>query len=287
MACPGLHSIYSKVTVTACAAGGLEDGVLSFVVKQADPRFRRVQMDVRAQGLTGTVSAIARMPPVPQLTLAEVVCHVVKTEFATVRALIIGGSRGLGEVTAKIIAAGGGRAFITYSQGLEDAQRVQVEIRAAGGFCEIEHYDALAPVGGQLDAKTLNVTQLYYFATPRISRPKRGQYDAGRFAEFAEFYVNGFHRLCIAARESSPDGLSVFYPSSEFVSEPPSDMTEYAMAKAAGEVLCAELSREVPGLRVISSRLPRLLTDQTSTFLSSDIAEPLETLLPIVRSLGG
>jgi len=286
MACPGLHSIYSKVAVTACAGGDLDDGVLSFAVKLADSRFRSVQMHVRAPGLTGTVSAIARMPPVSQLTMAEVACHLAEAEFATVRSLIIGGSRGLGEVTAKIVAAGGGQVFITYNRGLEDALRVQSEIRAAGGICEIGHYDALAPVDVQLDAKTLNVTQLYYFATPHISRPKHGQYDAERFAEFAEFYVNGLYRLCIAAWEASPEGLAVFYPSSEFVAERPSGMTEYAMAKAAGEVLCAQLSREVPGLRVISSRLPRLLTDQTASFLSSDIAEPLETLLPLVRSLG-
>ena len=42
-------------------------------------------------------------------------------EFANVRALVIGGSRGLGEITAKIIAAGGGDVWITYRRGKEDA----------------------------------------------------------------------------------------------------------------------------------------------------------------------
>jgi hypothetical protein len=91
----------------------------------------------------------------------------------------------------------------------------------------------------------------------------------------------------VAVRKASPAGLSVYYPSSVFVAERPSDLSEYAMAKATGEVLCEELSREVPGLRVVWSRLPRLLTDQTSSFLAGDVAGPLETLLPLVRSLAG
>jgi NAD(P)-dependent dehydrogenase (short-subunit alcohol dehydrogenase family) len=39
-------------------------------------------------------------------------------EFAGATALIIGGSRGLGELTAKLLAKGGARILITYATGV-------------------------------------------------------------------------------------------------------------------------------------------------------------------------
>ena len=42
-------------------------------------------------------------------------------------------------------------------------------------------------------------------------------------------------------------------------------MTESSMAKSAGEMLCADLNRSECGIRMLVSRQPRLLTDQTAT----------------------
>ena len=71
--------------------------------------------------------------------------------FAGQRSLIVGGSRGLGEVTAKIVAAGGGHPVITYRDSQHEAERVAADIRGAGGQCEILRYDALAPAAEQLE----------------------------------------------------------------------------------------------------------------------------------------
>ncbi len=59
------------------------------------------------------------------------------------------------------------------------------------------------------------------------------------------------------------------------------------MAKAAGEVLCAELMREIAGLNVLAPRLPRVLTDQTSTIAAVENADPLVVMLPYIRKLYG
>jgi hypothetical protein len=62
-------------------------------------------------------------------------------------------------------------------------------------------------------------------------------------------------------------------------------MTEYAMAKAAGEVLCADIqSSESPG-QILVRRLPRLPTDQTASLLKIETAEPISVMLPIVREV--
>jgi len=62
-------------------------------------------------------------------------------------------------------------------------------------------------------------------------------------------------------------------------------MTEYTMAKAAGEVLCADIQTfESPG-RILVRRLPRLPTDQTASLVNITTAEPISAILPIVREV--
>ena len=79
--------------------------------------------------------------------------------------------------------------------------------------------------------------------------------------------------------------LNLFYPSTIFIDELRSDTTEYAAAKAAGEVLCRMLERTRPGLRVASARLP-VLTDQTSTFTGGGAAaDPVPVLLKGLREI--
>jgi hypothetical protein len=64
-------------------------------------------------------------------------------------------------------------------------------------------------------------------------------------------------------------------------------MTEYAMSKAAGEILCADMARSMDRVRVLMERLPRLPTDQTTSLIQVNDAgvSPLSVMLPIVRKM--
>ncbi len=64
-------------------------------------------MSVAGGGLKGAVQSYARMPPTPQASMQDLADLIEPGAFSGVEALIIGGSRGLGEVTAKLLAAGG------------------------------------------------------------------------------------------------------------------------------------------------------------------------------------
>jgi acyl dehydratase/NAD(P)-dependent dehydrogenase (short-subunit alcohol dehydrogenase family) len=283
MVCPGLHSIFGGLALTACDTTE-GDAHLAFEVRVTDPRFRMVKMNVWGGGWTGTVDSFVRHKPVAQASVAALRGVVRPDEFAGRRALIVGGSRGLGELTAKLIAAGGGQVRVTYASGKADADRVAGDIAEAGGRCEVLRYDVSAAAAAQLTALETAPTSLYYMATPAIFRRKSGLFDRARFDEFMTFYVTAFWELCAALRDREP-GLAVFYPSSVAVESRPADMTEYAMAKAAGEVLCADAARFLAPMRVVMSRLPRLPTDQTATLLEVDTADPLETMLPLIRAV--
>jgi NAD(P)-dependent dehydrogenase (short-subunit alcohol dehydrogenase family) len=211
-------------------------------------------------------------------------CVVGRTEFSGSVALIVGGSRGLGELTAKVIASGGGRVVVTWHSGKEDAERVAQEIRSAGGACETLRYDAREPAAEQLAPLSDAPTHAYYFATPAIFRPQAQMFVAGRLQEFLSVYVDGFWELSQALRVRQP-GISVFYPSTVYVAELERGMTEYAMSKAAGEVLCAEMAASQPPMKVTVRRLPKLPTDQTASITGWETADPLKTMLPIIREV--
>jgi acyl dehydratase len=283
MVCPGLHSIYAELSFSTCP-DSVPDELLSFQVNQTDPRFRLAFMDIGGGGLTGTVKSIARTPPVEQATMQSLSRQIGPSEFSGSIALIIGGSRGLGELTAKMIASGGGHVIITWRSGKDDAEKVAQEIRAAGGKCETVPYDVYKPVREQLSCLTESPTHAYYFATPAIFRPQAGTFVPSRLEDFLSVYVNGFWELSQALRERSPQ-LSLFYPSSVSVADRPAGMTEYSMAKAAGEILCADMNKTMAPMRVTTSRLPRLPTDQTATIRTVETACPVETMLPLVREV--
>ncbi|HWT05661.1 MAG TPA: SDR family oxidoreductase, partial [Xanthomonadales bacterium] len=280
MVCPGLHAIFGGLSVRFPAelTGSRR---LSFAVTGADERVSMLTVALGGGGIAGDLTAFVRQPA-PERDLAGVARDVRAGEFAGTTALIVGGSRGLGAVTARALAAGGGRVIVTYLSGERDARAIAEEL--GPDRCRVLRYDARAAAGPQLAALEWPISQLYYFATPHIFRQKAAWWEPRRFDEFCDVYVKGFADVCAALRARGAE-FSAFYPSSVAVDERPRDMIEYSMAKAAGETLCADMNRFEPGVRVILKRLPRVLTDQTATLISTPSADALDVMLPIVREL--
>jgi hypothetical protein len=283
MVCPGLYSIYDGLSIRLCRESTAAH-LLAFRVTDVDERFRSVDIQIAGGGLEGALTCFARIPPVPQPRMESLTQRLSPGEFAGSLALVVGGSRGLGELTAKLIAAGGGRVIVTWHRGKDDAHRVAEEIRAAGGACDTLEYDALKSAGEQLERLPDAPTHAYYFSTPPLSRPQKEIFSSARLEEFLHFYVNSFWQLGLKLRELQPR-ISLFYPSTISVEKRPEGMTEYTMAKAAGEILCADMSDTMAPLHVTSRRLPRLLTDLTAGIVPAETADPIATMLPIIREV--
>jgi acyl dehydratase/NAD(P)-dependent dehydrogenase (short-subunit alcohol dehydrogenase family) len=283
MVCPGLHSIFSGLSIGITRTPSEEANGLSFQVTNVDERFRMAEIAVRGGGIFGTVTAFVRQPPIAQPSVRELARMVSEQEFSGVTALIVGGSRGLGALTAKAIVAGGGRVVITYVAGEIEAREIAREI--GPDACRVMRYDAREDAAPQLACLEWDTNQLYYFATTHIFRQKAEWYVPARFAEFCRIYVEGFEAICTALQARGAKELSAFYPSSIALENRPRDMTEYCMAKAAGEVLCADMNRFARGMRVVVKRLPRLLTDQTATVMPTESEDPAAAMLPIIREM--
>lgn len=289
MIVPGLHSLLAGLEVVFDNEKAAGESMLRFAVKSVDPRLRLVTIAIHGSGLHGLVDAVSPPPAVkqPGMGVLKRVMEAHKVMKST--SLIVGGSRGVGELTAKLIASGGGQVVITYATGQADAEGVAAEIRSVGGYCETLAYDIRRRAADQLALLGPRlVTHLYYFATPFIFRRKAGLFDLERFREFNSFYLEGLLDLVKGCLHRQPDEpLKVFVPSSVAVESRTAELTEYAMSKAAAEILCFDLERAFPNVHVLVRRLPRLLTDQTNSVVQVEIANPIDVLLPIVREMHG
>ena len=286
MECPGRHSVYSGLNLTFSSnRSGFPK--LKYRVAESNKRLALLLMDVEAPGMKGRIKTFFRPQPQGQAAFTDICREVDSEEFSAQRALIIGGSRGLGEVTAKLLAAGGAEVIITYHQGEQDAQRIVAEIAAQGATADCFRLNVLDPSHGLL-SKVENHSKplyLYYFATPFIFGAAKGKFSSGRFTTFCEYYVKGLLRIVQSMAAPSSGLQKVFYPSTAAIEELPLDMGEYAAAKMAGEVLCDFLQKTHPELAIHKPRLPRIATDQTVSLLPVSSKDPVPVLLANLRCL--
>jgi len=89
----------------------------------------------------------------------------------------------------------------------------------------------------------------------------------------------------MSLRSKSATDISIFYPSSVFLDARPANMTEYTMAKAAGEVLCADMQSLERLGPILVRWLPRLSTDQIATLFELEPTDSIEVILPIIREV--
>lgn len=285
MECPGLHSIYSTLKLKRVSAGtGATSAGVRWRVTRSDARFRLVRLAVTGGFFEGAIDAFFRPPPVVQASLSALLQQVRPDAFAGHRALVVGGSRGLGELTAKLLLAGGADVTISYVRGAQDGERVCLEARALGRRCDHLALDLRRGPTANALPETLRgaYSLMCYFASPQIGKGTAGQWRAQLFDEFAAVYLQGFTDLLAALvpvpASSTAVPLRVLYPSTVFLDSHEKGFAEYCAAKAAGEVLCDHLAAHY-GIRIDRPRLPRMHTDQTSGLMATDTADAL----PVMR----
>jgi acyl dehydratase len=272
---PGLRSLFSSLDVTLGTGPTSDDRSLHYRVDRVDERFSQVSMSVRGPTLTGTLTAFLRPEPVEQ-----VVDHaaVDADEFAGQRWLVVGGSRGLGAATVGLLLAGGAEVHLT---GLHTSFH---GAPSATGPRHVHRYDVRDPVDllvRQLDR--WRPDHLAYFATPAIFDGTAGAYSDRLHQRFREIYVDRFREL---VERLVPDGLvGVLWPSSTALDTTPPGLAEYADAKRAGELECVRLAAAHAGLFVHAPRLPRLLTDQTTTYVPTEFGDTSAELRSALRGV--
>lgn len=285
MRVPGLHSVFTALQATFASADAAP--ALSYRTQIWDERFQFVTVALSGGG-EGLATALLRPEPVRQPSLAEVAARVAPDRFAGASALVIGGSRGLGEAAAKLFAAGGAEVTLTYRDGAAEADRLLAEIAAAGGRARALRLDVATPDNAFQGVTAAPFTHVIYCAAPRI-RKGGATFDAELHARYAEVFVAGLERLLQAVEPHLAPAVTLVIPSTVYVEKPDAGFAEYAAAKAEGEAAAqraaARLTAAGRRVTLIQPRFGRLRTDQTAQAGGADLsglADPAEALLALL-----
>ncbi len=274
MKCPGLHSVFSGMRI---GFGNLESGesLMQYKVVNYDGRFNLVTIEIVSPGAKGVVTGFLRPMPSVQSSIEKVQEKVDSTSFSGQVALVVGGSRGLGEITAKILAVGGAKVFLTYATGRQDAEKIVSDLEMSGLQADCFSLDILSDeteLDRTISQKCHDISHIYYFCSPYIGSAPKGRFRNEVFMRFCDYYVSGFNKIF---KITANKGIkNYFYPSTVFLSEQPLNMGEYTAAKTAGESLCSLLSKAVGGINIFNPRLPKLATDQTVSLIGQRIDSP-------------
>ena len=290
MKCPGLHSVYAKLDLQFSAANPEEvsggNAQLGYQVRSADPRIDRVEMALHSANTHGSIEAFFRPPPVRQASFSQITSLVQGDEFSQQNALIIGGSRGLGEVICKVLAAGGANIMLTYAAGKNDAASVSEEIGRDRAAPQVAPYNVLeGSLGNALIDFCDSVTHVYYLASPTIAKNDSKIWDRQLFTRYCDFYIDGLATLLqqVMQQLGGSRELQVFIPSSVFLEQPIKGFDEYVAAKAAAEAFAKCFAKAHRNCTVVAPRLPRLFTDQTSGIKNSDEQQTLQVIIDQLR----
>lgn len=255
---PGLNSIYNGLFLSFD-----KNGKDFFYNVSKHPVLNAVTINIAADGVKGKIKACVR-PQAVQQTPMKNLSHYHLEHCSSQRALIIGGSRGIGQQCLRLLGMSGAKTLFTYFSDKTDAELLQKEFSQNNLKTDFIQLD-IGNVSKQALQKIqeFSPTHLYYFATPKISAGT-GNLNEKRFIDFMRCYIFALDSFMESLNVTSLK--NIFLPSSVAIDELPKDMLEYALAKSAMETYARWLSKSRK-IFVYTPRFPRIATDQTQTIL--------------------
>jgi hypothetical protein len=273
MLIPGLHSIFSSFKLRF---GSFEKRFID--VTKVDARFGLVVLNVVTDNLSADLSTIVRAAPVTSVPLNCMLnSNLPKLDLNGRNILIIGGTRGLGCYTTKLMALMGANVTFTYANSIEDAITLKKEINKGGYINNFVHFDANSPNFNELFICKPEI--IFYFATPKIFVKRSKLFEEILYSRFRKFYVEVLEKILAFSVASNVRG--VFVPSTVAIDENTDSMREYIKAKYEGENLLTRYASNET-LIIQSPRIPRMLTDQTATNLMVHSHDMHKVMLPLI-----
>lgn len=225
---------------------------------------RRVQLDAghvstdiilntsNMPAATGSLEALITDPPSTMLSPAEITESYLDLGLKERVVLVVGGSRGIGEVTAKFLALHGASVALTYYRGAADADGIVDTIRAAGGTascfaCDVRCADQVSAMVAAVVEKfggidiVVNCFVGRFDPSPAIDN----QWDG--YLEELEISVKGVHTVCsaVAPLMRERGGGKIINFSATAVRNPINGQSRYATAKGAVEAYTLTLAKEL------------------------------------------
>jgi acyl dehydratase/NADP-dependent 3-hydroxy acid dehydrogenase YdfG len=281
MVCPGLFSIFSQLDVEITPAS-VSSGSLKWDLTDDDERFNLLTLSISGP-VSGNIRAFRRPEPVKTPAIENIAQLIAPDEFRKLHALLVGGSRGIGACTAKILAAGGAKIVLSYLDSHAEATAICDELNNFHpGCCTITRLDVTDEQSVADNVFPASLNAVFYFATPRIIQD-HSAIDTSAHNPFRDFYIDGMQNLCNRLEKNRTEKIDIFLPSTIFIEKPNSRFSEYTATKIAAEALADTINQSASYIHIIKYRLPAMETDQTVTPGARKPPPVLETILPYIR----
>ncbi len=161
------------------------------------------------------------------------------------RALVVGGSGGIGGAIGRGLARHGWDVALSYRGNRSAAERAADEVRAEGGVASVHQHDLVTGDARALCAAAAPIDTLVYAAGPRLEMDTISQVDPGHWGKALATDAQGFLHLAQAALPDlrSRRGSVVAVSTAGLRRYPPGDILSVG-PKAAVEALIRGLARE-------------------------------------------
>jgi hypothetical protein len=276
---PGQNSLFTGFKININNA--LEKKIYLEIIK-VDHRILFTQTKFISCGCEGYIESFFRSEKINQPSIKKLKNYVSKNQFINHNSLIIGGSRGLGELTAKIILIGGGKVLITFNKNMKIAKKLKKELLKSKLNLKIKQFSVKK--NGAFNNnffKNKKYNSIYFFATPLIYRKKQKIFDNKIYKEFLNVYSAPLKKIIKINKNNK---FVFIYPSTTFISEKNPILKEYVKAKINGENKLKKLNKKF-NFDLIINRLPRLLTDQNNSIFEGNLQPGTHYILNIVKKV--
>ncbi|QWE27004.1 SDR family NAD(P)-dependent oxidoreductase [Polynucleobacter sp. AP-Ainpum-60-G11] len=261
-----------------------DKSTFTYRISKIESRIKLYEIEFEAGHAVGTIRALRRRKSIKQPNIENVIKLTSGEEFKCANSLIIGGSRGIGELVAKIIAVKGGKTYITYYRDEAGANRVMNEINNIFPFSsQVKKLNVLDNDYGIVGDILKNIKHIYYFATPVINNKPNKVFDQKLFKNFIDHYFSSLFSLCLTCEKLNMGKIKIFYPSTIFLSEKNNHHYEYAAAKFVGEKTCELINKHFTNVSAHAVRIPILITDQVNSIFRHSSEKNLKPLIEIVK----
>lgn len=279
MEVPGLNSLFISINIDL--AKKYENKKINWSVVRHTNINSLILLSIDGNGINGRISTMFRPLPVNQPNITDIYKKIKKVNFKGKVALIIGGSRGLGEYTAKMLASGGAVVIITYSEGKNDAIKIKNEINKFGSTCYCIKMNVIKPKAAFSEIKLLNldITHVYYFASPKIKESRNLNIDKTLYKKYLLIYVKALKDVVKFLDSLYSNNFVLFYPSTIYATEGSNLFKEYINSKLKAEKVINNFNNNSKKYFIYSARLPRLFTDQNPNLSVEDNVKNLKIFI--------
>lgn len=277
---PGLNSIYNAFTFEFNENANLSNSI-HYSVSDKHITLNMLNIKLDDTFIRGQIKAFIRPVAPKYKTLKELKGLLPVNSFKNQRALIIGGTRGIGLQCLRLLATAGASTMFTYFKNLNEADKIVEEFANESINTNYLQVDVSNLSKESLETiKAFNPTSIYYFATPKILS-NNSNLDENLLQKFISYYVIGLDKILVNLKsEIKP---LIFVPSTVYLDEKPTNLSEYVIAKSASEMFLKLLEKK--GYKIYNPRFPKVSTEQTMSLFKQKTVEPEEVLLKELQSM--